>query len=381
MKNCCDAAGVCLLVFLVCWCAGISRCWAQQPETRVDEVLVFTNGDQLKGRLVRGVGSTIVFKSDMAGEITVALDKVRELRSVGGFALLRKDVPVAKQPVVPAKIRVEAGMVTPEGQAAVPAGQVGYLIDAATYQKDVEVRPTPWEGWNGSVAAGLTLQRSTQNGSTYTAGVALVRSVPPVAFLPPRNRTSVDFTETYGKITQPVIPATQPPSADAVAKTSILHAALERDEYASQRFYGLVQTAFDHNFSQGLDLQQLFGAGVGWTPIQRAAEHLDLKLDVHYEKEQFATASGNQNLVGSLFSEAYRRNLQRRMVLTQTLNVLPAWNNLDASSANASVVLTAPLLRRLNMTVTATDSYLNNPAAGFRKNSFQLQTGVSYSLR
>ena len=41
------------------------------PESAPD-VVVFTNGDQLSGKLERGIGNSIVFKSDMAGEITHA---------------------------------------------------------------------------------------------------------------------------------------------------------------------------------------------------------------------------------------------------------------------------------------------------------------------
>ena len=43
------------------------------------DVLVFTNGDQLTGTLERGVGNSVVFKSDMAGEITVAAPRCRTL--------------------------------------------------------------------------------------------------------------------------------------------------------------------------------------------------------------------------------------------------------------------------------------------------------------
>src|SRR2546425_996414 len=57
------------------------------------DILIFTNGDQLTGTLVRGVGDSIVFKSEMAGEITVPLAKVKELRSDSKFAVLRKGAP------------------------------------------------------------------------------------------------------------------------------------------------------------------------------------------------------------------------------------------------------------------------------------------------
>lgn len=45
-------------------------------------------------------------------------------------------------------------------------------------------------------------------------------------------------------------------------KTSIFHGDLERDPYLPRSHgYFFVQTAFDHNFSQGLNLQQMYDAG------------------------------------------------------------------------------------------------------------------------
>src|SRR5271168_4434804 len=49
------------------------------------DVLIFTNGDRLTGKLEKGEGDSITFKSDMAGEITVPLAKIRELRTSGSF--------------------------------------------------------------------------------------------------------------------------------------------------------------------------------------------------------------------------------------------------------------------------------------------------------
>src|ERR1700679_3782377 len=55
------------------------------------DVVVFSNGDQLTGKVVSGAGDSIVFASDMAGQITIPLAKIKELHSNGNFALLRKD--------------------------------------------------------------------------------------------------------------------------------------------------------------------------------------------------------------------------------------------------------------------------------------------------
>jgi hypothetical protein len=357
----------------------------KQEAKPAPDVIVFTNGDQLTGQLVRGVGESIVFRSDMAGEITVPLSRVQELRSTGSFAVLRKDQKVTRVSIHPGTILYGDNNITvanPDGPPdTIPVKQISYIIDQTTYDRDLERRPGAFSGWSGTITAGATLVRSTQNGSSFTTGISMVRATPTVTFLPKRNRTSFNVRETYGKLTQPVIPQTDPPSPDIVATTSIFHGDGERDEYFSPHFYGLAQTAFDHNYSQGLNLQQIFGGGIGWTAISNPKQELDLKSDVHYEKQNFETVTSNEELFGSTISEAYKRNLPRKLVLTQTLNVLPAWNQFHAFSANGSVEMALPLFRRFATTFTASDSFLNNPAAGFRKNSFQFVSGLSYSLR
>jgi len=358
---------------------------AQAPQKPAPDVIIFNNGDQLSGTLERGVGNTIIFKSDVAGEITVSLDKVKELRSSGSFAVLRKDIVPTRGSVNPGTLVFQdqaLSVLVPVGAPeTVPLPQIAYIIDQPTYDLELEKKPGPRYGWHGAVNGGATIVRSTSNGSTYTVGLNLVRAIPAVPYLPARNRTAFNLQETYGRLTSPVIPQTNPPSPPSEVLTSIFHTDFERDEYLSPRFYGLVQTSFDHNYSQGLNLQQVYGGGIGWTAIKDPRQELDFKATAQYEKEEFETASSNLNLIGSTLSETFHRNLPRRLVFTQSINLLPAWNELHAYSANASAALVLPVLRRLSLTVSTTDNFLNNPSVGFRKNSFQFVTGVAYTLR
>ena len=132
-----------------------------------------------------------------------------------------------------------------------------------------------------------------------------------------------------------------------MVQTSIFHADSERDEYFSQRFFTLADLSYDHNFSQGLQLQQVYGLGAGWTPLQDGKQQLDLRADVHYEKQQFIPESvgvvnpatgafqDNLDLIGSTFQENYHRALPRKVVFTEWANILPAWNDPPAYTANA----------------------------------------------
>jgi hypothetical protein len=355
------------------------------------DVIVFTNGDQLTGAVERGAGDSIVFKSDMAGEITVPYAKIKELRAHGAFALLRKDTKtpttnVQEGTVNYADNKVTITNVATAGIETVAPKDIDFLIDENTYEKQIHAHPSLLTGWKGAVTGGATFVRSTQNGSTYTVGTTLVRAIPLVSYLPPKSKSIFSLNETYGKLTQPVIPQTVPPSPDNVAKTDIFAAGFEQDEYFSPRFYALAHTNFNHDYSQGLNLQQVYGAGIGWTPIQTPKQQLDVKADIHYEKQNFeqepapAVNSPDQNLIGSTISELYHRNLPWKILFTENADVLPAYNNSNAYSADATVGFVLPVYKHLGVNFTTTDNFLNDPAVGFKKNSFQFVTGVTYTL-
>ena len=123
---------------------------------------------------------------------------------------------------------------------------------------------------------GATIVKATQNQETFNGTVALVRVVPTGRWLDPRNRTSIDFTGSYGKITEKAYVSDGMFFPPTNIKTALYHAGAERDWFFSPRCMRWRRQAFDHNFSQGLDLQQLYGGGIGWTAIKKPKQQLDL---------------------------------------------------------------------------------------------------------
>jgi uncharacterized protein DUF481 len=352
---------------------------AQSDSKSEPDVLLFINGERLVGHLVRATGDTVTFKSDMAGEVTVEWKKIQELRSSQKFAVVRKDVKLhkgkadGKVPQGSIAMRDQKIEVKPGGEhpsQTLPVSDAAYVIDEAAFQKALH-RPGILEDWKGTVTAGASLVEATQSSSTFTGALGFVRAVPAENWLDPRNRTLVDFSASYGKVTQPDTPT---------LKTAIYHAGAERDEYFRPRFYGFGQLAYDHNFSQGLDLQQSYGGGIGWTVIKSANQTLDLKTSLSYVKQQFQESAQNQNLIGSTFAERYNRTLPHGILLNEQLAVTPAWNNTNAYSAVGGAGLTLPVYKRLSLAVSTLDSFLNNPPPRFRKNSFQFTMGVTYTL-
>jgi len=360
--------------------------WAQAAKPGPD-VIVFSNGDQLTGVLERATGDSFVFKSDIVGEITVTADKIKELHSGGKFVALKNGEKVTRTSRTPGTFTYGDNAVsvadvpsssTPE---TVPVKDLAALIDAATYEKEVTSNPGVFSNWSGALSGGVTLVESSQTGQTFNAAVNLIRLVPTVDFLPPRTRDTIDLLETYGKLTQPTIPQTNPPTPDAVAKTNIFHADAEHDKYFTPRVYGLVGASFDHNFAQGLNFQQIYGAGIGWTVIKTPVQEFDVKADVHYERQNFVPPNVNTDLVGSSFTELYHRILPAKIVFTESGTFIPSWNDLSIYSAIFAAGLQIPTYKRFSLSVNVLDNYLSNPAFGYKDNSFQFVTGVTYTLK
>ena len=410
------------------------------------EILIFKNGDQITGKLLNSTGTKIKFDSEVAGEITVPLEKIKELKSDRPFAIVPKEPKGFKkrEPVVEGIIQLEAkgiivvpvtpekakelaeavakpeakpseaktppaGVaksatpapppsaaakavspstppakpnivkttppVTVEASRLIPADQIGYVVDDSTYQKEID-RKINWRtGWTGSITTGTTVIRATQDSYQFLTDVTLQRTIPTVIWLDPKLRTTFHYTQSAGKVSQP---------GTVTTVTNIFHVSAERDEYFSRRGYYLQQVNFDHDTTQGLDLQQIYGAGVGVTFFKKEDSEFDVTADLHYEGQAFNSTADvtalNRKLFGSMVSEAYTRKFGKITFDEKTLADF-AWNDENAFSAAGNAGVKLPLYKKLSFSLAVIDNFQNDPQVGYQKNSFQFSTGLSFTLK
>jgi hypothetical protein len=325
--------------------------------------------------------------------VTVALDKIKELHATEDFAVLDKTTKnrgkKASGQLPTGPIDATSDTVTvhtaAEQPAPIPTKNAQYIVDKATLDKQLHHEPGFFTGWNGAATAGATLVSATQNQYTVSGSIGLIRVVPTVSWLDTRNRTSADFSEAYGKITQPAYTGPTGPVAATTTKSSITHVDAERDEYFSSRFFGLAQTAFDHNYSQDLNLQQIYGGGAGFTVVKTPKQIADVKATLQYEKQSFIAGAGStsQNLIGSTIAADYALKL-KLLTLTQNVGFIPAFNNPRAYSAQETDTVTFPTYKNFGFSVGTMDSYLNDPPATLpptKRNSFQFIMGLTYAIK
>ena len=82
-----------MIVIAAAICAAASFPVNAQDKTAPD-VLVLVDGEKLVGKLQSAGGGNLVFRSNLAGEVTVKLSDVQELKSEGKFVVFAKGAEV-----------------------------------------------------------------------------------------------------------------------------------------------------------------------------------------------------------------------------------------------------------------------------------------------
>lgn len=367
-------ARVLVVLFSMFW--GSSHLYAADPD-----VLICKDGEKFVGHLVSAKGPSVVFKSDVAGQVTIDWTKIQELHTAAKFAVLSKGVELRRAqdastvPQGTIAATDQQVQVSPEAPSAtaqtVPVTNVAQVVDESAFQGAFRERNF-FQGWNGGATVNLAYTSSTQESQSYGAALNLTRSVPGVDWLNQRSRTLLNFNDAYGEISQP---------GTTTTKTSILHAGVEQDFYFNPRVFVFGQALLDHNYSLGLHLQQDYGGGIGVVLFKTAKQEFDAKASADYIDQQFAGATANKTLVGSTFGETYTRSYPHKIVLTESGDYIPTWNNTNAFSATFNANLTFPVYHRFGFTFGGIDNYLNDPPVGFKRNSFTLTLGATYSLQ
>lgn len=378
-----------LVLAAVLFIAGACVCAAQvKPDAGQDE-LVLANGDVLHGKLVDAIDGVVTFHTTALGDVEVKWKNVKSLHSSRAFAVFNKNITkrsrsqTERLPVGPVDVQNNVVTIYPKSGAApapTPIKEAAFVVDQVTLEQQVYHQPNFFAGWDGAATAGVTLVQATQNQYTESGSVGVVRTVPSATWLRPRNRTSADFSGSFGKITQPATPT---------IKAAIFHAGAERDQYFSSRFFALAQVAFDHNFGQLLALQSVYGGGIGFTALETPAQQLDLKSTVQYEKQEFlappppGVISPSHDLIGSTFSFSYALKL-KLLTFTQKAAFIPAYNTPRAYSASETNAVTFPVYKNFGFTLGTLDSYLNDPPISTpptKANSFQFTMGLTYAFK
>jgi hypothetical protein len=358
------------------------------------EVLELNDGERLIGHFVSASGASLTFHSDAAGDVKVDWAKVKSLKSFAKFAVVEKgivlnrhtDLTKIPQGTISAsdqKLAVDPGngatpTVVPVADATNVVPQPDFLAAFKTPRLD--------QDWHGVAGLGIDLIDATQDSRNITANIALQRVVSDESWIDPRYKTIVTFNVADSQLSQ------SPASLHPTITTDLVHGTLEHDMFLSNKLFAYVSADFLHSSSQGMELQQTYGGGIGYVVLKNAHQELDVKAAVDYIRQSFATPTQpappaaaiptppDKSLIGASLGESFTRTFKSGVAFHEGLTVIPAFNDAKYYTASAFANFAIPVYKRINITIGGLDNYVNQPPSGFKTNSFEFVTQLAYKI-
>lgn len=321
------------------------------------------NGDRLTGTIVKSDGKTIVFKSDLVGEVSVALDSVTNVTSDKTLYVTLADgrtvAGLVNAKDSQAEIRSSSGSVVVERSAIT-------IIRSEAEQQLYEstLNPGLFQQWTGGADLGLALTRGNSHTTNFALGMAISRETL-------RDKTSLYGAAVYNRETSDGVSRT-------VANTFRFGARYDRN--INRDWFGYGFTDLEHNGLQQLDLRWVLGGGLGYHAIRNERTKLDLLAGLDMSREYFEGDDNDRTSLEAQLGQTLDHQFTPRVSFKEQLFFFPNLSNGGEYRINFDASLVMDINRRLAWQVTLSDRYLSDPPGGFKQNDLLLTTGLKIKL-
>jgi putative salt-induced outer membrane protein len=330
---------------------------------RADQ-LVMSNGDKLTGVILRADASTIVFKSEYAGELSIKSDAVRELVSDQVLHVTLKDGKVLAGKLMVREQKMDVNPVS-AANISVERSSVS-VIRSEGEQKAYEhsLHPNWLEFWKGYVDFGYSLTTGSVDNSTTTLGSVFARET---------RRDKTTLYAAYIKSKNDVAGITTT-TANAIRGGGRYEYNLTKKVFA----FGFAD--FEHNEVQLLDLRSVLGGGLGYSVIKSEKTDLQVFGGASYNHESYSTGvtrDAGELLVGQTLSH----RLSNRLILNERFQLFPNLSEGGDYRMTIDAGVAAKVFSFLDWQLTVSDRYISNPVPGSQSNDLLLTTGLRFNLR
>ena len=329
----------------------------------IADQIVLKNGDRLTGTIVKSDGKTIVFKSDLAGEVVVAMDNVQDITADKPLYLTLTDGRIVSG-FVTTKAR-EFEIKSSKGAVVVERAAVA-VVRSEDEQKAYEstLNPGWFEQWSGGADLGFALTRGNSSTTNLAIGMNISRETQ-------HDKTTLYAASVYNRENTNGISRT-------VANTFRFGARYDRN--INRDWFGYGFTDLEHNGLQELNLRWVLGGGIGYHAIKNERTKLDLLAGLDVSREFFEGNDNDRTSLEAQLGQTLDHRLTPRLHLTEQLFFFPNLSEGGEYRINFDAGLVADVTRRIGWQVTLSDRYLSNPPGGFKQNDLLLTTGLKVKL-
>jgi putative salt-induced outer membrane protein len=333
------------------------------------EVVVFKNGDKLTGSWLRVTGGRLSLKSEVAGEVSLPLDKIQSFSTEKAVVLLLKGGGTVQAD----KASLSSGVwqaVTAEGTRTLdPRATVALYPREIYLPRSPERTGRPWKNWQGNGELGYSLVRGDRQAGTLNIGLNMTRRQPDLPGVSERFRTNYSLNLLLANARTAGQPSTSANSISTGLRQDFL--------FTSTNFLFLIG-GLEHIESQGLKLRQTYGAGIGRDLLHWSPFSLSVLGGVTFVLERFNVPTDREDSSEALVGEKLSVSLSPRFNIFHHMNFYYAVRSPGRYRFETNSTLNTRVFSRLSFTTSFTDRYLSDPLPGLQRNETLVTTGLSF---
>jgi putative salt-induced outer membrane protein YdiY len=333
-------------------------CW----ETKADQ-LTLKNGDRVSGIVIKADGKDLVLKSDLMGEVKIALENVTAITSdrplYVGLGDGRTVVGVVAASDANADIKTSTGLVSVNRSSIV---FIRNEAEQLAYEKSL--KPGLFEQWTGGADLGIALTKGNSDTTNIALGLGMTRESL-------RDKTSIYAASIYNR-----------DSTNGVSRTvaNTIRFGVRYDRNFHKRWFGYGFTDLEKNALQELNLRWVLGGGVGYHAIRNERTELDLLGGLAMNREYFKGFDNDRTSLEAQIGQTLSQRVTSRMSLKEQLFFFPNLSNGGEYRINFDTSLVTDITKRIGWQLTLSDRYLSDPPFGLKQNDLLLTTGIHVKL-
>lgn len=321
-----------------------------------DEVFL-KNGDRLTGQIVRMTDDKLVFKSAVAGEVTINLSEVRTLSSETPLEIHLKDGTVLNQPVAPAEPN---GFSITTGKPLQP--QKFGLPQVASINPPAKPGPK----WTGSLSGAFASTSGNTSTETLSGSLTAVRRSE-------KDRITVN-ADTARSIRE------DPDTGDDDTTENWWKTKAQYDYFVSKKWFGFVNARYEKDAIAELDRRVVVGGGAGYQWIEEPDTTFSTSLGLATLYEKFENEGDGDSELSLQAGYNLSKTLYKRVKLLHDLTYYPSVEQFSDYFLTTSAEVRATMVKNLYASFRVIFDYDASPAENRGNTDVKYLVGVGFEF-
>lgn len=319
-------------------------------------VVIFTNGDRLTGEVQELSGGTLKIKTELAGDLSVPLDKVRTFST---------DAPVVLQFADDSTLQEKLG--SADAERGIVIAREGGAPRALAFSEIKAINPpgSPQPKWEGAVSVGGTITSGNTNTTLGKVDAAISRRAE-------KDRITMKAGFLYGEEEDPST------GDDEVTSENWLVGG-KYDRFITKKAYAYGEGRYERDVIAKLSRRMTLGAGGGYQWVESNGTRFNTEAGLAYINEVYVGGGSNDTVAVRL---AY--NFEKELNATVKFLHGTAWYPSIQDPSDYLLSTAAELRTALTCAIFATAkvaaNYDSTPAPGAEKLDTIYTMGLGITL-